>query len=394
MENKESRIALFMLPLLTQGGGAEKYFVELARNLRESGFEADIVTMDERFFARFARFLHIFTRGNFFGKIDIGGRESEGAIQKQLGAAQWIKASRKNLGAVLRNYDIVYSKNEVVDLALLKFTGYKKLPPVIVGVHTPIYFPNAKSFLTKLHNFLYLGFLYKWLLREVKCVHVSNIFTKNLVDEKFKMKCKLIYYPFSVENIRESAENNKSDINFDANKINIIFTGRLSEQKGFDALVSLIEKISEDNDLKSKISLNIFGSGGLDENRKIKKLSEKFDFARYFGHIENKFMPDILAHQDLMIAPSRWETLPYNILEAQALGLPVVAFDIPGPADIVENEKTGFLVKNEEEFFERINRIVSGKVSFDKEYIIQNIRKKFDPEKIHKEIIEMFQECI
>ncbi len=381
-----------MLPLLTQGGGAEKYFIELARNLRDRGIEADIVTMDEKFFARFAKALYLFAYRRWFRHIDISGREKEWVIREKLGSARWIKTNRKNLGATLRNYAAIYSKNEIVDLALLKLIKYKKLPPIVVGVHTPIFFPDAKSFITKLHNWLYLGFLYKWFLRGVKCIHVSNKAAKDLIDRKFKAKCRLIYYPFSVEEIKNAAEKNQADIQFSNNKTKIIFVSRLSEQKGFDRLTGLIEKLSKDNELKDKIQLSAFGTGGTEENDKIKTYSEKFDFVRYFGHIGNKFIPDILSKQDLMIAPSRWETLPYNILEAQAMGIPVIAFDIPGPSDIIEDGKTGFLVKNEEEFFEKMEDIVKGKVKFNKEIITQNIRKRFDPEKIYPEMINMFKQ--
>jgi len=383
-----------MLPLLTQGGGAEKYFIELARNLRTRGIEADVVTMDENFFRKFARLLHIFTRGNFFGKIEISGRESENAVHEKLGGAHWIKTSRKNLGATLRKYATIYSKNEIVDLALLKLIGYKKLPPIVVGVHTPIFFPDAKSFITKLHNWLYSGFLYKWLLRDVKCIHVSNKAAKDLIDKKFKAKCRLIYYPFSVEEIKNAAGRNQADIQFSNNKTKIIFVGRLSEQKGFDRLTGLIERLGKDNELKDKIQLNVFGTGGTKENDEIKICSEKFDFVGYFGHVENKFIPDILGRQDLMIAPSRWETLPYNILEAQAMGLPVVAFDIPGPNDIIKDGQTGVLAKSRVEFMGAIENFTNGTIRFDKNRIISNIEKRFDPEKIYSELINMFQETV
>ncbi|PIU78235.1 MAG: hypothetical protein COZ28_01385 [Candidatus Moranbacteria bacterium CG_4_10_14_3_um_filter_44_15] len=392
MENKEFKIALFMLPLLTQGGGAEKYFINLARNFRDRGIEMDVITMNENFFNKFARLLHIFALGNFFGKIDTIGRESEESIKRQLGKARWIKTSYKNLGKGLRNYDIIYAKNELVDLVLLKSKGYKKLPPIIVGVHTPIFYPETKSFISKLHNFLYSSFFYSWLLRGAKRVHVSNSFTENLVNKNFKIKSQLIYYPFSTEKIRQSAQNNKTEINFDSGKKNIIFAGRLSEQKGFDTLVNIIERISKSHGLTEKISLNVFGSGDAECEAKIKNLANKFPFVRYFGHVENKFIPNILVQNNLMIAPSKWETLPYSILEAQALGLPVIAFDIPGPNDIIKDSRTGFLVKTEEDFAGKIKDFAEGKIRLDKSEIVENIEKRFNPEKMYDELLNMFQE--
>src|SRR4030042_2195134 len=168
------KIALFMLAPLTDGGGAEKYFISLARNLRQRDIETDIITMDKTFIERFAKWLYLFYYGRWFRQIDTSGRESESSIEEQLGKARWIRVSYKNLEKTLRSYDVIYSKNELVDLALLKRIGYKNLPPVIVGVHTPIYYPEANSFFARLHNFLYLSFFYKWLLRGIKCIHVSN----------------------------------------------------------------------------------------------------------------------------------------------------------------------------------------------------------------------------
>lgn len=392
MEDKKFKIALFMLPLLTQGGGAEKYFIELARNLRERSIEADVVTMDEKFFRKFARILHIFTHGNFLEKIDVSGREKEKNVLKCLGKSHWIKVKFKELGRMLENYDIVYTKNELVDLVLLKAKGYRKLPPIVVGAHTPIFYPETKSVVSKFHNFLYVSFFYKWLLRGTKHVHVSNEFTKNILREKFNIESELIYYPFSTETIAKLAKENTPAISFDADKKNIIFAGRLGEQKGVDFLLRIIRYADKDIGFRDKICINIFGSGDKKYEAAIKNLAKKNSFVRYFGHIENKLMPAILTKHNLAIAPSKWETLPYSVLEAQAVGVPVVAFDIPGPNDIIENEKTGILAKDEEKFLEAIKNFVDGKIIFDKNYIIENIRKKFDPPKIYSELIKMFSD--
>lgn len=394
MENRKFKAGLFMLPLLTQGGGAEKYFIDLARNLRDRGIEADVITMDEKFFRRFARALHIFALGNFLGKIDTSGREKEDTIRQQLGKAQWIKTNLKNLGRTLRNYDVIYSKNELVELIFLKLVGSKKLPPIIVGVHTPINYPETKSLISKLHNFLYSGFIYRWLLRGAKCVHICNSSTKYIIENKFKLNSKLVFYPFSTQNIFESARNYKFNINFDCGKKNIIFLGRLSEQKGFRTLVNIIGEIDENQGLKEKICLNIFGSGDKEYENKLKDISEEVSFVRYFGHIENKFIPDILSQQDLMIAPSKWETLPFAVLEAQSLGVPVIAFDIPGPGDIIMTGKTGFLVKSEKEFIEKIRDFAQEKINFEKVEIVQNIKNKFHPDKIYPQLLDLFRENI
>lgn len=379
-----------MLPLLTEGGGAEKYFIDLARNLSGKGIDIDIITMDENFFWKFGKLLHIFSRGDFFKKID-AGREKEEEVSSNLGKAKWIKTNFKNLRRNLNKYEIIYSKNELTDLILLKTIGYKKLPPVIIGVHTPLFFPQAASFITKLHNLLYLGPFYKWLISGAKFLHVSNKFTENLANKTYNIKSNLIYYPFSVEETRNTAKNQKFPLIFSKNKKNIFFSGRLSEQKGIGALLRIIEKIGENRLLADKICLNIFGVGGEEENDKIKKMCEKHDFVKYFGHVPNKYIPDILSHQEVMITSSKWETLPFNVLEAQAMGIPVISFDIPGPADIIENYVTGVLVDSEEAFIDFLAKIINEELSFKKELIIQNLSNKFDPETIHSKLLIMFK---
>jgi len=391
---KNRKIALFMLPLLTQGAGAEKYFINLAKNLSDMGNEVVVITMDEKFFKKFARLLHIFTHGNFFKKIDVSGREKEADIKNQLGGARWIKSSWGNLKEALNGYDIIYSKNELVDLFILKTIDYKKIPPVVVGVHTPIIYPSTGSFMSKLHNLLYLSFIYKWLLRGAKCIHLSNEFTKKLVDKNFKIKSKKIYYPFSKKYLIIENNSLELDIKFDNNKINIVFIARLTEQKGINSLVRIVAAIENKKNITDKIILNIFGSGDHENELKIKNINDKYSFVRWHGHIENKYVPWILKKQDFFITTAKWETLPFNVLEAQALGLPVIAFDIPGPSDIIEDKKTGYLVKSEDEFIEKIILLTNNPHLFNNQSIEKNIDDKFNPEKIYEEILNMFNENI
>ena len=115
MKKNNQKIALFMLPLLTLGSGAEKYFIDLARGLCERGIISDVITLDEKFYKKFARALHIFFSFNFFKPIDISGQEKEESIERNLGQAKWLKTSFGNLKKNLNNYDAIYSKNELAD---------------------------------------------------------------------------------------------------------------------------------------------------------------------------------------------------------------------------------------------------------------------------------------
>lgn len=56
-------------------------------------------------------------------------------------------------------------------------------------------------------------------------------------------------------------------------------------------------------------------------------------------------VPSILASVDWLLLPSRWEGMPYVVLEAMAAGLPVVATPVDGAADLVVDDVTGYLAE-------------------------------------------------
>lgn len=54
-------------------------------------------------------------------------------------------------------------------------------------------------------------------------------------------------------------------------------------------------------------------------------------------------VPRVLAASDFLLLPSRWEGMPYIVLEAMASGLAVVATPVDGARELVEDDVTGFL---------------------------------------------------
>jgi glycosyltransferase involved in cell wall biosynthesis len=55
-------------------------------------------------------------------------------------------------------------------------------------------------------------------------------------------------------------------------------------------------------------------------------------------------VPDLISAMDVLVLPSLWEGQPLSILEAWALGKPVVAAAVRGSRDLVEDGRTGILV--------------------------------------------------
>ena len=60
------------------------------------------------------------------------------------------------------------------------------------------------------------------------------------------------------------------------------------------------------------------------------------------GHVEN--MQELMSEVDLMVLPSWREGTPRGLLEAAAMGLPIITTDAPGCREVVEHEKNGFLI--------------------------------------------------
>lgn len=58
-----------------------------------------------------------------------------------------------------------------------------------------------------------------------------------------------------------------------------------------------------------------------------------------------------------MVHTSSWEGMPIAMLEAMALGLPVVATDVVGNRDLVRPGETGYVARDVEEFLKALQKL-------------------------------------
>ncbi|MBI3288351.1 MAG: glycosyltransferase, partial [Elusimicrobia bacterium] len=117
--------------------------------------------------------------------------------------------------------------------------------------------------------------------------------------------------------------------------------GRLDEQKGFSSLIEAMARLKE-----TTLRCVILGDGP--ERPRLEALVRQHELeSSVWLPGERGDISSWLSAFDVYCLPSLWEGLPNALLEAMALGLPVVASGVDGVPEAVDDGKTGLLVPAE-----------------------------------------------
>jgi len=121
----------------------------------------------------------------------------------------------------------------------------------------------------------------------------------------------------------------------------ILGVGELSPRKDFATLVRAFARLRAGRECR----LVLVGQGKEDD--RLRTLAEELGVAQdvdLAGFRSNPY--DFMAHSDVLALTSRWEGLGFVLIEAMALGTPVVATDCPsGPRELLEEGRLGALVE-------------------------------------------------
>jgi GT2 family glycosyltransferase/glycosyltransferase involved in cell wall biosynthesis len=128
-----------------------------------------------------------------------------------------------------------------------------------------------------------------------------------------------------------------------SSRLRIGFAGGLQPTKGGDILIDAVEHLPAD-----RVVVDVLGSSaGYHGDRRFAEALEArlgHPVIRKLGSLSHERMPAVLADLDVLIVPSIWiENAPFIIREAFAAGVPVVASDLGGMAEMVRDGVDGLL---------------------------------------------------
>ena len=183
-------------------------------------------------------------------------------------------------------------------------------------------------------------------------------------------KIKVINNGLNMQNFR----NNKKTI---SKKIRFGFVGQIAWHKGIENLLEAVRLLGDSE--TDKISLIIVGTGDDLFLNYFKSKAKRLKCVTFIKSVNHDKIPFILRNIDVLIVPSIWpENSPHTILEAMAAGTPVIASNLGGIPELIENGKNGLL------FDYNDPRSLSEKIK----YVIS------DPKKIKNMSVKCFEKSI
>ena len=240
-----------------------------------------------------------------------------------------------------------------------------------------------------------ISWLKAWFHQELKKKYIdyficpSNILAEHLKNNVGIDSSKIGIVKHFIEWEQPAEAKNSYD------KKDILYVGRLSEEKGIEYLIQAIPKIKEEH---PEIELHIIGEGNIKQN--LKDLTNKLeieDKVLFHGYLPHENLATRYRKSSVFVLPSVcMENAPLTILEAMSQGISIITTNIGGQAELIQDGVNGLLVKpgDTEDLAEKICNIL------DNPELAREMGKRgrkmvernHTPEKHLKRLIEIYEE--
>lgn len=175
----------------------------------------------------------------------------------------------------------------------------------------------------------------------LRFAHKEGLYPKNKGSVIWNgSACGVDLSKFDISKKSEYREKIREEYNIPQNAYVFGFVGRITRDKGINELLSAYKQLKSEDTY-----LLMVGSEEIDEN--IDK--SLFDWSKNDAHIvytgRTNVVEQYLSAMDCYILPSYREGFGMGVVEAEAMGVPVIVTDIPGPTDAMIKNETGLIVK-------------------------------------------------
>lgn len=177
---------------------------------------------------------------------------------------------------------------------------------------------------------------------------------------------------------------------------NLVAIGELKRRKGFDLLLSAMERVVAD---VPDVHLHIFGKGPM--RSELEKQAQQNSIAAnvtFHGYVSQETLREHLADARAFVHPSRSESFSLVRLEAMAAGVPAIVTDTSGAAEMVRNGTDGYVLPKE-----NVQALEESMLSLLTDFDLaqsmgksarEHVEKRYDWRDIGRQYVNIYQELI
>jgi len=182
-------------------------------------------------------------------------------------------------------------------------------------------------------------------LEKAALVTATNQFLENRAKQLTPRIKRVEVVPFGVD---LSRFNRSSWIPPSSNVVRFLsIKPRLLHTYGPDIAIRAMAKVVREF---PNVRLTLVGSGETTYVQELKNLVHELNLEDHITFIEQvafSEVPSIIAHTDVLVQSSRWESFGVVILEAAAMGVPAIATDVGGVSNLLVDGDTGLIIAPE-----------------------------------------------
>ena len=186
-----------------------------------------------------------------------------------------------------------------------------------------------------------------------KCVQTINPQDKKTVT---------IYNGINLSSFNNNKKKDKASLGFQNDDFIIVFSGRINHEKGIMELIKAMHLLKEYSQIKLLVIGGSFYANANNEDKFTTKLKAKSKLLKnrifFTGFVSYSKMPIYLKIADVAVIPSVWnDPFPTTVLEAQAMGLPIITTNRGGIPEEVSKENA-ILLNTDEKFIDNLSKAI------------------------------------